>query len=139
MLCRSWSEVLGIPNVGFNDNFFALGGDSILAIQVIARARREGLRLTVPQFLRHPTVSALAALAEEAGIALAEQGPVTGEAPLTPIQRWFVEQASPDPHHDNQAVLLELREPPNISALEAAIGQLIEHHDALRLRLVGDQ
>jgi len=138
-LCRIWSEVLGVPRVGVNDNFFALGGDSILAIQVISRARREGLRLTVRQFLRHPTLSALAGLAEEAGIALAEQGPVVGEAPLTPIQRWFVEQASPEPHHDNQAVLLELREQPNVHALEAAIGQLIEHHDALRLRLVGDR
>jgi amino acid adenylation domain-containing protein/non-ribosomal peptide synthase protein (TIGR01720 family) len=134
-----WSEVLGVPNVGADDNFFALGGDSILAIQVIARARREGLRLTVRQFLRHPTVSALAALAEEAGIALAGQGPVVGEAPLTPIQRWFVEQASPEPHHDNQAVLLELCEQPDIHALEAAVGQLIEHHDALRLRLDGDK
>ena len=138
-LCRIWSEVLGVPNVSIDHNFFALGGDSILAIQVIARARREGLRLTVRQFLGHPTVSALAALAEEAGIALAEQGPVVGEAPLTPIQRWFVEQASPEPHHDNQAVLLELRDRPNVEALEAAIGQLIEHHDALRLRLDGDR
>jgi amino acid adenylation domain-containing protein/non-ribosomal peptide synthase protein (TIGR01720 family) len=139
MLCRIWSDVLGVPNVGIDDNFFALGGDSILAIQVIARARREGIRLTVRQFLSHPTLSALAASAEEAGIALAEQGPVVGEAPLTPIQRWFVEQASPEPHHDNQAVLLELRERPNVRALEAAIGQLMEHHDALRLRLIGDQ
>ncbi len=138
-LSRIWSELLGVPNVGSDANFFALRGDSILAIQVIARARREGLRLTVRQFLSHPTVSALAALAEEAGIALAEQGPVVGEAPLTPIQRWFVEQASPEPHHDNQAVLLELRERPNVHALEAAIGQLIEHHDALRLRLDGDR
>ena len=137
--CRVWSEVLGVTNVGIDDNFFALGGDSILAIQVIARTRREGFRLTVRQFLRHPTVSALAVLAEEAGIALAEQGPVVGEAPLTPIQRWFVKQASPEPHHDNQAVLLELRERPNVHALEAAIAQLIEHHDALRLRLDGDR
>jgi amino acid adenylation domain-containing protein/non-ribosomal peptide synthase protein (TIGR01720 family) len=138
-LCRIWSHLLDVPNVGLDANFFALGGDSILAIQVIARARREGYRLTVRQFLRHPTVAALAALAEEAGIALAEQGPVAGEAPLTPIQRWFVEQASPEPHHDNQAVLLELREPPNVHALKAAIGQLIEHHDALRLRLIGEK
>jgi amino acid adenylation domain-containing protein/non-ribosomal peptide synthase protein (TIGR01720 family) len=138
-LSRIWSELLGVPNVGADDNFFALGGDSILAIQVIARARREGLRLTVRQFLSHPTVSALAGSAGAAGIALAEQGPVVGEAPLTPIQRWFVEQASPEPHHDNQAVLLELSERPNVHALEAAIGQLIEHHDALRLRLVGDR
>jgi amino acid adenylation domain-containing protein/non-ribosomal peptide synthase protein (TIGR01720 family) len=138
-LGRIWSEVLGVTTVGLDDNFFALGGDSILAIQVIARARREGLRLTVRQFLSHPTVSALASLAEQAGIALAEQGPVVGEAPLTPIQRWLVEQSSPEPHHDNQAVLLELGEPPNVAALEAAIGQLLEHHDALRLRLVGDK
>jgi amino acid adenylation domain-containing protein/non-ribosomal peptide synthase protein (TIGR01720 family) len=138
-LCRIWSEVLGVLTVYPDDNFFALGGDSILAIQVIARARQEGLRLAVRQFLSHPTVSALAAFAEEAGVALAEQGPVVGEAPLTPIQRWFVEQASPEPHHDNQAVLLELRDPPNLLALEAAIGQLLEHHDALRLRLAGDR
>jgi amino acid adenylation domain-containing protein/non-ribosomal peptide synthase protein (TIGR01720 family) len=138
-LSRIWSELLGVPNLRADDNFFALGGDSILAIQVIARARREGLRLTVRQFLQYPTVSALAGSAEAAGVALAEQGPVVGEAPLTPIQCWFLEQASPEPHHDNQAVLLELRERPNVHALEAAIGQLIEHHDALRLRLVGDR
>jgi amino acid adenylation domain-containing protein/non-ribosomal peptide synthase protein (TIGR01720 family) len=138
-LCRIWSDVLGVSTVDLDDNFFALGGDSILAIQVIARARQEGLRLAVRQFLSHPTVSALAAFAEEAGVALADQGPVVGEAPLTPIQRWFVEQASPEPHHDNQAVLLELRDHPNVLALEAAIGQIVEHHDALRLRLVGDR
>src|SRR5262249_566875 len=97
-LCRIWSEVLSVPAVGTADNFFALGGESILAIQVIARARREGLRLTVRQFLSSPTVSALAAMAEEAGTSLAEQGPVVGEAPLTPIQRWLVDQASPEPH-----------------------------------------
>ena len=99
----------------------------------------EVFNLAVRQFLSHPTVSALAAFAEEAGVALAEQGQVVGEAPLTPIQRWFVEQASPQPHHDNQAVLLELRDHPNVLALEAAIGQIVEHHYALRLRLVGDR
>jgi len=63
----------------------------------------------------------------------AEQGLVTGAVPLTPIQHWFFEQNLTDPHHFNQAVLLEIQQL-DLALLEQAVQQLLLHHDALRLR-----
>jgi len=136
ILADIWAKVLGIERVGINDNFFALGGDSILSIQVIARAGQAGLHLTPRQLFQAPTVAGLAALAQPTHTGQAEQGIVEGPAPLTPIQRWFFEQDLPDPHHYNQALLLEVREPLDRSLLEAAVGHILAHHDALRLRFV---
>jgi NRPS condensation-like uncharacterized protein len=54
--------------------------------------------------------------------------------PLTPIQHWFFEQNLPEPHHFNQAVLLEVQQTLDPTLLEQAVQQLLLHHDALRLR-----
>jgi amino acid adenylation domain-containing protein/non-ribosomal peptide synthase protein (TIGR01720 family) len=133
-LADIWCEVLGLPQVGVHDNFFHLGGDSILSIQVIARANEAGLRLTPKQLFQHPTI---AQLAEVAGTTIhipAEQGQVSGPVPLIPIQHWFFEQELAQPQHFNQALLLESREGLDAALLETAIGHLLEHHDGLRLR-----
>ena len=98
-LARIWGELLHLDRVGVYDNFFELGGDSILSIQVICRANQAGLRLAPKDLFQHPTVDGLAAAAIQASQAgdealrpiRAEQGLVTGEVPLTPIQRWFLE------------------------------------------------
>src|SRR5262249_2463437 len=92
ILARVWGDVLGAEAFGIHDNFFELGGDSILAIQIIARAAREGLRLTPRQLFEHQTIAELAAVARFAEGARTEQGPVVGPVPLTPIQHWFFEQ-----------------------------------------------
>ncbi len=65
-LAAVWAEVLGVPRVGVRDNFFRLGGDSILSIQMVARARREGLAVTPRQVFERQTVAELAAVAREA-------------------------------------------------------------------------
>jgi amino acid adenylation domain-containing protein/non-ribosomal peptide synthase protein (TIGR01720 family) len=134
-LAAIWAEVLGLERVGVTDNFFELGGDSILSIQIVSRAGQAGLPLTPKQIFEHQTIGALAAAGAGPAVA-AEQGPVEGEAPLTPIQRWFFEAPGPEPHHWNQALLFELHEPFAPPVLERALGLLLEHHDALRLRFV---
>ncbi len=144
ILAGIWAQVLGLPKVGVHDNFFELGGDSILSIQVVARANQAGLRLTPRQLFEHPTVAGLAAVAGQGPMVRAEQGPVTGPAPLTPIQRWFFEQRLADEHHWNQALLLAGRaEGPSLDPrhLETAAAALVAHHDALRLRFrrTGDE
>jgi amino acid adenylation domain-containing protein/non-ribosomal peptide synthase protein (TIGR01720 family) len=131
-LARIWAEVLGVNHVRREANFFELGGDSILSIQVIARANQAGLRLTPRQLFEAPTVAQLALLAGTGTAVVAEQGPVTGNAPLTPIQRWFFMQQLPNPHHWNQSLLLSVAEPLEPAALEAAVAALLAHHDALR-------
>jgi amino acid adenylation domain-containing protein/non-ribosomal peptide synthase protein (TIGR01720 family) len=137
-LTKIWEEVLGLPQVGTQENFFELGGDSIVSLQVIARAKQVGLIFNPRQIFQHQTVVELAAVARrEAVVTLeAEQGAVTGEAALTPIQCAFFELPLVNPNHWNQSVLLEAKEPLVESALETAVATLIAHHDALRLRFV---
>ena len=136
MLADIWSQVLRIKDVGVHDRFFELGGDSILSVQVIAKANQAGLRLTLKQIFQHQTIAELALAAEAATPSRFEQGVVAGDVPLTPIQAWFFEQDYAEQHHWNQARLLELREDLEPTLLERAIQQLAVHHDALRLRFV---
>jgi amino acid adenylation domain-containing protein/non-ribosomal peptide synthase protein (TIGR01720 family) len=133
-LAAIWRDVLRVEAVGVHDNFFEMGGDSILSIQVVARAGQAGLRLTPKQMFQHQTVAALAAVAGTSRRVQAEQGAVTGDVPLTPVQRWFFGQNAPDAHHFNQAMLLEVREPVDAAVARAAMAAVVAHHDALRLR-----
>ncbi|HEV2733950.1 MAG TPA: amino acid adenylation domain-containing protein, partial [Longimicrobiaceae bacterium] len=134
ILARVWAEVLRLERVGIHDNFFQLGGDSILAIQVVSRAHRAGLRLSAKQLFQHQTVAALARVAEVAAGAGGGEDTAAGPVPPTPIQRWFFAQELPDPHHYNQAVLLAPREPLDPEHLRTALSALLERHGALRLR-----
>nr|ACX33962.1 putative non-ribosomal peptide synthetase [uncultured bacterium RM35] len=138
VLARIWERVLRVDAVGREDNFFELGGDSILAIQVVAGAREVDLKLTVRQIFTHPTLSSLAAAAQATAVSGEDQGEITGEMPLTPIQRWFLSGEPAAPHHFNQAVLLALRDAWVPKHVDAAVGAVIRHHDALRLRFVAE-
>jgi non-ribosomal peptide synthase protein (TIGR01720 family) len=139
-LAAIWSEVLRVEQLGIHDNFFERGGDSILSIQIISRAAQAGIHLTPRQLFKHPTIAELAVVAGTSTLArTAEQGPVTGVLPLTPIQHWFFEQRLEEPQHWNQAVLFEVREPLNPSFIEETLKHLVEHHDALRLRFHQDE
>ncbi|GCE14878.1 hypothetical protein KTT_47370 [Tengunoibacter tsumagoiensis] len=133
-LALVWRQVLGIGQVGIHENFFTLGGDSILSIQVVSLARQEGIYLTPRQLFQHPTISELATVVGTIVKVEAEQGIVTGELPLTPIQQWFFEQEQPDPHHWNQAMLLTSSHALDPAILRLAVAELLRHHDVLRLR-----
>ncbi len=133
VLARAWSEVLRVPRVGVHDDFFQLGGDSVLSIQVAARAQRAGVALRPRDFFAHPTIAGLAPLAAVAAPAAAEQGVVTGEVPLTPAQHRLLAGGLPaEPR--GVPLLLRARGPLGHAALEGAVRALAIHHDALRLR-----
>ncbi|MET0397577.1 MAG: condensation domain-containing protein, partial [Longimicrobiaceae bacterium] len=136
ILCDVWAGVLKVERVGVEESFFELGGDSILSIQMVSRARQRGLRLTPRQVFERPTVAGLAAVAQwvAGDAAEAAQGPVTGEAPLTPVQQRFFEAEQPARHHFNQALLLRSRDALDAGLLARAAAALESHHDALRLR-----
>ncbi|OKH14704.1 non-ribosomal peptide synthetase [Fischerella major NIES-592] len=136
-LATIWAQALGREKVGIKDNFFALGGDSILSLQVVSKAREAGLQLTPKQIFQYQTIAELVAVVSTTEtIIAAEQGIVTGTVPLTPIQHWFFAQNLHFPHHYNQAVLLAPKQPLDITCLEKAVQALLQHHDALRLRFV---
>ena len=136
ILVDIWTQVLGVEQVGIHDNFFELGGDSIQSIQAIAKASQAGLKLTPRQLFQHQTIAELAQVAKTSVFSAnqVEQGLVTGAVPLTPVQQRFFQQNLLHPHHWNQAVLLEVKQILNFEWLVQAVGQLLKHHDALRLR-----
>ena len=133
-LAEVWAGVLGVERVGALDDFLALGGDSIRSILVASRARGRGLSVTSADVFGNPTVRALAAVARPtSGAAAAEQGALEGAWPVSPIVRWFLEDAPSD--HFAQAVLLTPGARIEAGALGRALDAVVAHHDALRLRL----
>nr|AGZ05275.1 McyA [Nostoc sp. 152] len=139
ILATIWQEVLRLEQVSRDDKFFEIGGDSILSIQVVGRARQAGIKITPRQIFQYPTLAELAAIADTATSILPQQDLVTGVVPLTPIQHWFFEQNRQQAHHFNQSVLLQVPSHLQPELLSQAISKLLEHHDALRLRFVFEQ
>ncbi|MEB0191363.1 non-ribosomal peptide synthase/polyketide synthase [Pseudomonas sp. CCI1.1] len=135
-LAAIWSDVLGVEQVGQDDNFFELGGDSIISIQVVSRARQAGIRLSPRDLFQYQSIRSLALVARFEQVSLIDQGPVSGEVMLTPVQHSFFAQPIPARHHWNQSLLLVPGEVLEPARLEAALARLIQHHDALRLRFV---
>ncbi|WP_439862472.1 amino acid adenylation domain-containing protein [Pseudomonas antarctica] len=135
-LAAIWCDVLGLDQVGLDDNFFELGGDSIISIQVVSRARQAGIRLNPRDLFQYQSIRSLAPVATREQASVVDQGPVSGEVILTPVQQSFFAQAIPARHHWNQSLRLTPRETLEPARLEAALTQLLNHHDALRLRFV---
>ncbi|WP_370422390.1 amino acid adenylation domain-containing protein [Streptomyces sp. QH1-20] len=134
-VARVFSEVLRRPEVPVDASFFDLGGDSIMSIQLVSRLRQAGLVLTPQDIFEYKTVRALAAAARETTRAEGEHTVSgVGEVPLTPIMHWLRELDGPvDGFH--QAVLLQVPGGLREDLLVKAVQQLVDHHDALRLRL----
>ncbi|MCH9647872.1 MAG: amino acid adenylation domain-containing protein [Deltaproteobacteria bacterium] len=134
-LAAIWADLLGRESIGVEENFFEIGGDSILSIQALGRAAEEGIHLEVEDVFNHPTVSSLAAQVSAAenrsGLTPATPGPV----PLTPLQTWFTERCGPHPSHWNLGLWCSAESCLEQQLLERAVRHLIARHEALRLRL----
>ncbi len=138
ILADIWKDILGVDKVGVHDNFFELGGDSIMSIQIISRANQSGIKLTPKQIFQFQTIAGLSGVIDYSAPSVFEQGIVTGEVPLTPIQHWFFEQDLPEPDFYNHSVLLKIPKNLNENFLEESVAEIIKHHDALRLRFKKD-
>ena len=130
-LSRIWAEVLGRDRVGIFENFFELGGDSIVGMQVSARAAAAGIPITLRDLHLHPTVAALARIAASGHRQNTSVASGDGEA-LLPIQRWFLESAQPHPERHQMTLVLEVEPSVDAAQLGRAFDAVIAHHDALR-------
>ncbi|WP_119963879.1 non-ribosomal peptide synthetase [Candidatus Fukatsuia symbiotica] len=135
MLARIWAEALHIPEPGIDDNFFSLGGDSINALQVVAKARAAGIAITPKLAMLATTIRKLAAVAGTVKEGADQGSSQPGPLPMLPIVAWFQTLELSEPEHWNQALALELRQPVVVSALARALTVVGQHHDAFRLRL----
>ncbi|MBI6899466.1 amino acid adenylation domain-containing protein [Pseudomonas putida] len=133
-LAAIWAEVLKLDQVGSTDNFFELGGDSILSLQIIARAKRQGIKLSPKQLFEKQTIGQLAAVAKRIEKKAAAVEQVSGTLALLPIQARFFETDILERQHWNQALLLKPTQALRADCLTGALQALVDQHDALRLR-----
>ena len=136
-LAALWEKALNVESVGRHDNFFTLGGDSILSLQIIARARRQGIRLTPKQLFEKQTIAELAQVAVLADAKPAAAAPTPAVVPrdfaLTPIQARFFSLPMAQRSHWNQSLLLNLPQALDVTVLGQALALLLVQHDSLRL------
>ncbi|SHE68987.1 non-ribosomal peptide synthase domain TIGR01720/amino acid adenylation domain-containing protein [Seinonella peptonophila] len=141
LLAEVWSSLLEVESIGIDDSFFSLGGDSILAIQVVAELFRHGWKLEVSQLLQYPTIRELAPQLTAEHPIESKETEESGEVNLTPIQHWFFQLPFADRNHWNQAVMLTQSERWNDKSIKSAVHDLVIHHDALRMcyRFTGNE
>ncbi|WP_143659158.1 non-ribosomal peptide synthetase [Streptomyces sp. SA15] len=138
VLCRLIGDLLGQSDLPADGHFFELGGDSILAIQLVSRADREGLSLTPRDVFAHPVIAELAAVAASgrpAPAPVSDQG--VGSVPLTPAMHWLRELGE-DIAGFEQSVAVPVPAGLDRGHVTAALQAVLDHHDTLRMRLSRD-
>ncbi len=135
-LAAIWARVLGHDHITRQDNFFAIGGDSILAIQVVAQARSAGMALSPRDLFQYATLAGLAGVAADRGLVGDGPQPATGPQPLTAAQAWLLARDLPQPAHWNQAMVLAPARPLDGGLLQQTLAMLSDRHDALRARFI---
>ncbi len=131
-IARLWQQILGVEEVGINDNFFDLGGDSIVNIQIVSAARSKGIEITPQQVFDFPTIRELANVVKNASEEVAEQGDVIGQVPLLPSQLRFLKSNPTNLNKFNQSVVLRYNDGINTDDLVNSFNLLISQHDVLK-------
>ncbi|WP_456299328.1 non-ribosomal peptide synthase/polyketide synthase [Mycobacterium hippophais] len=136
ILVGIYAEVLGVERVGVDDSFFELGGDSILSMQVVSRARAAGLTCRPKDVFTEQTVARLARVVEVAAVEVADDSGV-GPVAVTPIMRWLQSVDGPTGQFNQTMVVAtpaEVGEADVVTVLQA----LVDRHATLRLRVEDD-
>ena len=142
VLCTLFAEVLGVAGVGVDDSFFALGGDSIMSIQLVARARQAGVVITPRDVFEAKTVELLAEVAQVDQVDQVVGGgssPVVrdegvGVVERVPIMHWLAQRGGPIGRF-NQSVVVPAPVGLRREVLTGALAAVVGHHDMLRARL----
>lgn len=147
ILMEVWSKVLNVTEdqIGAEDMFFALGGNSITAVTLVYHAKQQGLIISAQQVLSFHTIIEQAEVAELMDMSTVFDRQVTwGSAPLLPMQQWILEKplapiasssSAPPPSKPlsyNQYALLKLKQVIDVTLVSRALGHLVVHHPALR-------
>ncbi len=140
VLCGLFADLLSVPAVSIDDSFFELGGDSIISIQLVSRARKAGIVISPRDVFQCKSVAALAAVAgstESADDPLAPRDAADagiGQIPLTPIMVWLRDGGGPVDHF-SQSMVVRVRPELRLRHLVRGVQALLDHHDSLRMRL----
>jgi len=134
IIAKVFQQHLPKQMVGVNEDFYAMGGDSITAVQIASGIRAAGLQIQSKDILLYRTIRQLSLrvvpMAETSSIT---RTPLVGKKSLTPIERWFFAQKLVNPHYYNQSILLRLKQSIEVRRMEEVFQNLIGLHDGLRL------
>lgn len=139
-LVRIWTEVLGVSPIGIDDDFFELGGDSLIGLKMTARSRDLGVHVSVDQLFRKRTVRELAATIDQ--VALAETVPAivrvprNGSMPLSFTQQrvWFIDRLAPGGSAYNIHASVRIKGILDLAVLEQVLQAIVARHESLRTR-----
>ncbi|WP_433125155.1 amino acid adenylation domain-containing protein [Micromonospora sp. CA-240977] len=137
LLCDLFAEVLNLGEVGVDDRFFDLGGDSILSIQLVSRARAAGLTLSIRDVFEHQTVANLSALTPDRGPAGATDVDPCGPTPATPVIAQALQRGPLAISH--QSIVVQAPAGLDPERLRQALNTVVDHHHALRLTVTGGE
>ncbi|HXO21370.1 MAG TPA: amino acid adenylation domain-containing protein, partial [Thermoanaerobaculia bacterium] len=140
LLAGIWSAVLGLDAVSVRDNFFSLGGHSLLATQVVSRTREVcGVELPLRTLFEAPTIAELAPHVEAGRQRGLAAPPLVARPRREPLpasfaqeRLWFLDQLGTEGSSYNVPLALQLDGGLDVSALAAALGELVRRHEALR-------
>lgn len=131
-LSKVFKEIFGADKISIKDNFIELGGDSIKAIRIVSKLREYNLEVSIKDIMQNKTIEKIALFIKESKNRENNQVELTGEVPLTPIQKDFFDNNLPKENHFNQSVMLETSKKIDIEMLIKSIKAIIGHHDMLR-------
>lgn len=134
-ICKIWQQLLGIERISVEDNFFDLGGDSIIAMQAVNHINKVGFSVSAKDIFTYQNIAALAQkIRSNQSLRKGEQGMLSGSLPLLPIQQRFLNDAWTGMHHYNQSFLLNIDKELPVQPVQEALTALTGRHDALRIR-----
>ncbi len=149
-LINIWQQFFKYEQVGINDNFFDLGGNSLKGVSVINLIQKKlGRKIEIKQFFSHPTIQQLAHYLEDGRTAqkgnyqAIEPAPELPHYPASSAQErlHFIQQIDPDSTAYNIFQVITMQGKPDVKRIEAAFRELIQRHEVLRtsFRLIDDE
>jgi len=140
IIAEIWSQVLGMDQIDTTDNFFDIGGDSMMVMQTVAKAAQKGIAIRSRQMFEHQTIRDLANVVERQNpSAKITHASVTGDVPLTPIQRKFFNLTMQNRNHAHICFFLDFTKSLDVEKFSKALSATIGHHDLLRARYQQDK
>ncbi|MBF0301938.1 MAG: amino acid adenylation domain-containing protein, partial [Desulfamplus sp.] len=128
-----WQTIFNRTDIGRNDDFFNLGGDSIKAIRMISLLRETSVAVKVKDIFKWTTISELAKYGAKEIILTYPIAQFSGRVTQTPIYRWFFDHFKEYANHFNHADLFYSKRRLEPLSIEAGLNAVIAHHDMLRL------
>lgn len=133
-LSEIWKQLLGIKELSTNDNFFSLGGDSMIVMHTVAMAAKKGLVISPKLIFEHQTIKELAKKIRVNTLDAAKTNHTQGIVPLTPIQHRYFSLDMDDRNHGHICFLLDIFQPLDIPKFSKAYSAAFKHHDILSAR-----